>query len=115
MTNLRTLLITSAALVLTAMSAQAAPAAGAYKLAIGSGAACPVTLAADGSVAVVGDCASGHIAKWESKADGVELFTASGETVAVLKVKNNGYAGTRFADGRSLVLSTDTASVAQSH
>ena len=113
MNNLRTLLITSAVLALTAIPAQAAPAAGSYKLTVGANAACPVTLAADGTV--TGDCAQSHVAKWEGKADGVELFTASGETVAVLKVKNGGYAGTRFVDGRSLVLSSDASAVATSH
>ena len=51
MTNLRSLLIASAALALSAVSAQADSAAGAYKLAIGANATCAINLSADGSAA----------------------------------------------------------------
>ncbi|HWA90531.1 MAG TPA: hypothetical protein VG889_10875 [Rhizomicrobium sp.] len=115
MTSLRTLLIAplfvSGALALTAVSAQAAP-AGAYKLAIGASQTCAITLAEDGSA--TGDCA--QVARWQAKYNGVELKTARGETVALLKGKDGTYTGTRFEDGRSLTLSADgNAAVAQAH
>jgi hypothetical protein len=114
MTSLRTLLIASAALALTAVSAQAAP-AGAYKLAVGA-TTCAVTLADDGSANFTPDCAqAGHVARWEAKYNGVELKTARGETVALLKGKDGSYSGTRFEDGRSLTLSAEGSAVAQVH
>jgi len=114
MTSLRTLLIASAALALTAASAQAAAAPGAYKLASG-GNACAITLAADGTAAASADCTNANgVARWQAKFNGVELQTASGETVALLKGKDGSYTGTRFSDGRALTLSSDTA-VASSH
>jgi hypothetical protein len=116
MTNFRTLLTVSA-LALTAVSAaHAADAtAGSYKLAIGANVTCPVTLAADGSTSFAADCAQGAgVAKWQAKFHAVELKTASGETVALLRGKDGSYTGTRFTDGRSLSLSADSA-VASSH
>jgi len=116
MTNLRPLLIASA-FALTAVSAAHADsaAAGSYKLAVGANVTCPVTLAADGSATFAADCAqSGGVAKWHAKFNGVELTTAGGETVALLKGKDGSYSGTRFADGRSLTLNADSA-VASSH
>lgn len=115
MTSLRFLLIASAALALTAVSAQAAP-AGSYKLAIGAGTTCAINLAADGSAAYAGDCAQGgDVARWEAKYNGVELKTARGETIALLKGKDGAYAGTRFQDGRALTLSADGSAVASTH
>jgi hypothetical protein len=115
MTNFRSLLIASAALALSAVSAQADGAAGAYKLAVGANGACALTLAADGSAAYAGNCAqSTDIARWQAKYNGVELKTAAGETVAVLKGKDGNYTGTRFADGTKLTLSSDSA-VASTH
>jgi len=116
MTSLRSLLIASAALVLTAVSAQAAPAAGSYKLAIGANTTCAINLADDGAANYAGDCAQGAgVAKWRAKFNGVELQTAGGETVALLKGKDGAYTGTRFADGRALTLSAEGSAVAQSH
>jgi Protease inhibitor Inh len=115
MTNLRSLLIASTALVLSAISVQAEGAPGAYKLAIGAKAACPVTLAADGSVAATGDCAGSDVARWQAKFNGVELKTARGETVAILKGKDGTYTGTRFEDGSALTLSADGNAVASTH
>ena len=63
-----------------------------------------------------GDCAQGgDVARWQAKFNGVELKTARGETVAVLKGKDGAYTGTRFEDGRTLTLSADGAAVASSH
>jgi hypothetical protein len=115
MTSLRSLLIASAALAFTAVSAQADPAAGSYKLAIG-GSTCAINLAADGSAAYAGDCAQGAgVARWQAKFNGVELKTAGGETVALLKGKDGSYTGTRFEDGRALTLSADGNAVASTH
>lgn len=114
MTSLRTLLIASAAFALTAVSAQAAP-AGAYQLAVGANQTCAITLAEDGTT--TGDCAQApDVARWQAKYNGVELKTARGETVALLKGKDGSYSGTRFEDGRSLTLSAEGSSaVAQAH
>lgn len=115
MNSFRALLAASALTLVAASAAQADP-AGAYKLAIGATATCPITLAADGTAAYPADCAqAGHIARWQAKYNGVELKTASGETVAILKGKDGAYAGTRVADGRTLTLSADGAAVASSH
>jgi len=115
MTNLRSLLIASAALAFSAVSAQAADAAGSYKLAIGA-TTCAITLAGDGSASFAGDCAQGSdVARWQAKYNGVELKTARGETIAVLKGKDGAYTGTRFADGRALSLSAEGSAVAQNH
>src|ERR1700755_2138876 len=114
MTKLRSLLIASAALALTAVSVQAAPTAGSYKLAIGANASCAITLADDGSTNYTGDCAQGgRVAKWQAKYNGVELKTAGGETIALLKPADGGYSGTRFEGGRKLTLSADGQAVAQ--
>ncbi|SRR5579862_288387 len=116
MTNLRSLMIASAALALSAVSAQADGTAGAYKLAIGAKTTCAVNLAADGSAAYTGDCAQGSdVARWQAKFNGVELKTARGETVAILKGKDGTYTGTRFSDGSALTLSADGAAVASTH
>jgi Protease inhibitor Inh len=115
MTSFRSLLTASAILVATAVSAQADPAAGSYKLAIGTNATCAITLAADGSATYAADCAQGAgVARWQAKFNGVELKTARGETVALLKGKDGAYTGTRFEDGRALTLSADS-SVASTH
>jgi len=113
MTSFRSLLIASAALVASAVSAQADGAAGSYKLAIGANTTCAITLQADGSASYTGDCAQGNeVARWQAKYNGVELKTAGGETVALLKGKDGSYKGTRFADGRALTLSADSSAVA---
>ena len=116
MTSLRTLL-TASAFALTAVSAAYADdaTAGSYKLAVGASTTCPITLAADGSATFAADCQqSAGVAKWQAKFHTVELKTAGGETVALLHGKDGSYTGTRFADGRALTLSADSA-VASSH
>ena len=115
MNSPRSLLIASTFALVAVSAAQADPAAGTYKLAIGANATCPITLAADGTAAYPADCAQGgRVARWQAKYNGVELKTASGETVAILKGKDGSYAGTRVADGRALTLSADSA-VASTH
>ena len=75
-----------------------------------------VEFAADGSAAYTGDCAQGSdVARWQAKFNGVELKTARGETVAILKGKDGIYTGTRFSDGSALKLSADGAAVASTH
>ncbi len=116
MNNLQLLMASSAFALAVVSAAQADPAAGSYKLAIGANTTCPITLAADGTASYAGGCAQGgDVARWQAKYNGLELQTARGETVALLKSKDGGYAGTRFADGRSLVLSADGSTVAASH
>jgi hypothetical protein len=118
MNSLRTLLTASALALVAVSAAQAGEAVspGSYKLSIGAGAVCPITLSADGSASYASDCAqSANIAKWQAKFNGVELKTASGETVALLKGKDGSYSGTRFADGRAMALSADGSSLASSH
>lgn len=116
MTSFRPLLIASAFVLSAVSAAQAGEAsAGAYKLAIGGNTTCAITLAADGSASYASDCAQGAgVAKWQARFNGVELKTARGETVALLKGKDGSYAGTRFEDGRALTLSSDSA-VASTH
>jgi hypothetical protein len=115
MTKLRPLFLASAFILSAASVAQADP-AGSYKLAIGATASCPITLAADGTASYAADCAlGGNVAKWQAKYNGVELKTASGETIAILKGKDGVYAGTRVADGRALKLDADNSAVASSH
>jgi hypothetical protein len=111
MTNFRTLLISSAFALTAVSAAHAADAtAGAYKLAVGANATCPITLAADGTASSAADCEHGvEVAKWQAKFNGVELKSASGETIALLHGKDGSYTGTRFADGRALTLSADSA------
>ncbi|MDE1939561.1 MAG: AprI/Inh family metalloprotease inhibitor [Alphaproteobacteria bacterium] len=108
MKPLRTLLFTSAALVIAvaATQAQSAPdVAGSWKLAIGDNVVCPLTLAPDGTASPA-DCAAGNrIARWQLAIDKLELKTASGEMVGVLLPKGDSYTGKRFSDGRKLVLS----------
>jgi hypothetical protein len=116
MTNLRPLLIATAFALTAASAAHAADAtAGTYKLAVGAGTTCPVTLAADGTANFAAACTPvAEIVKWQAKFHAVELKTSSGETVALLHGKDGTYTGTRFADGRSLTLNADSA-VASTH
>src|SRR5580692_3751416 len=94
MTSFRSLMIASAALIATAVSAQADSMAGSYKLAIGANATCAITLAADGTATYAADCVQGAgVAKWQAKFHAVELQTSSGETVALLHAKDGVYTG----------------------
>ncbi len=105
----RTLLLTSFAIAASFSMVQAQPAtdvSGAWKLAIGASEACPLTLMADGSVTSTADCARDtRVAQWHAIADKIELKTAAGETVGVLRAHDSNYTGKRFEDGRMLVLS----------
>ncbi len=87
-----------------ASAASAADVEGAWKLAVGAQPPCDLVLAADGTA--TGDCATGNrVARWRGTADKLELRTASGETVGILTAKDGSYAGKRFSDGKTLVLS----------
>jgi len=105
MKHLHTLFLAS--LALGVAHAETTPSVtGAWKIAIGANAVCQVTLAEDGSATVSAGCQElTRVAKWEVVAQKLELETASGETVGVLYPKGDTYAGTRFSDGRKLVLS----------
>jgi len=109
MTKIRTLLFASLAVAASFAAAQADPAtdvAGAWKLAIGGAEACPLTLVADGTVNFTADCAKeSRVARWRVCADKLELKTASGETVGMLRAQDGNYTGKRFADGRTILLS----------
>lgn len=100
MTAIRNLIVFTA----FAAAAQAADVEGTWKLAVGAQAPCPLVLVADGTVTT--DCATGNrVARWRAQADKLELRTASGETVGILTAKDGSYAGKRFSDGKTLVLS----------
>jgi hypothetical protein len=87
-----------------AAAAQAGDLEGNWKLAVGAQAPCALVLAPDGNVTT--DCATGNrVARWRAQADKLELRTASGETVGILTAKDGSYAGKRFSDGKTLVLS----------
>ena len=109
MNRIRTLLITSFAVAASFSTVQAQPAAdvsGAWKLAIGTNLVCPVTLAADGSVASSEDCTrESRVAQLHAVADKIELKTAAGDTVGVLRAHDKNYSCKSFDDGRTLVLS----------
>jgi hypothetical protein len=102
MTTFRT--FTLLALAGFSAAAQAETAEGNWKLAAGTEASCTLMLAADGTA--TSDCATGNrVARWKVKADKLELRTMSGETIGILTAKDGTYAGRRFSDGRTLLLS----------
>ncbi|MDE2182308.1 MAG: AprI/Inh family metalloprotease inhibitor [Alphaproteobacteria bacterium] len=108
MNALRSFLFTSLAVAaIVGTTAMAAPdAAGSWKLTVGNGAPCNLVLAPDGSAASSADCATGNrVARWRAVADKIELRTASGETVGILVARDGAFAGKRFSDGRTMVLS----------
>jgi hypothetical protein len=109
MTKIRTLLFTSLAVAASFAAVQAQTAtdvSGAWKLAVGANEACPLTLVPDGTVSFTSDCAKeSRVAHWRVSADKLELKTASGETVGLLRAQDGRYVGKRFADGRALLLS----------
>ena len=106
MKAIRTILFSSILLTAGAQAQPAPDVSGAWKLAIGANLVCPLTLAPDGTASFTADCAGGGgVARWYASADKLELRTASGETVGVLRGKDGGYAGKRFTDGRVLLLS----------
>lgn len=107
MITLRRFLFTSFAIAAFAASASAATdVAGSWKMTIGNSTACAVVLAPDGTAAPAADCATGNrVARWRAVADKIELRTASGETVGILVARDGTFAGKRFSDGRTIVLS----------
>ncbi|HEY4123744.1 MAG TPA: AprI/Inh family metalloprotease inhibitor [Rhizomicrobium sp.] len=103
-------------------SAQAAPVAGSWKVAIGTTAApCTVTLNAGasdaaGTAEAASDCdaAAAKIARWSAAPGKLTLKSANGETIAQLTAEGTSYNGRQFADSRKVVLSPANSSVAQS-
>jgi len=107
MTSLRRFLTLSFFLTLSGYGVAQAQGltAGDYKLAVGHATPCAVSLAADGTATVPADCAHvTAVTHWRSTSTGVEFFDNSGATVAVLKVKGDGYQGVTFADNDQLTL-----------
>jgi len=109
MKTLRTLLFTSFAVAISVAAAQAQQSpdvTGAWKLSVGGNVVCPLTLTADGTATFASECAAAdRVARWHTCADKVELKTASGETVGILRHQGEGYTGKRFSDGKALLLS----------
>ncbi len=103
-------------------SAQAAPVAGSWKVAIGtSESPCTVTLntgASDeaGTAEAAAGCpaAATKIARWSAAPGKLTLKSANGETIALLTSEGATYVGKQFADSRKVVLSPAVSSVAQS-
>jgi hypothetical protein len=93
-------------------AAHAAPAAGAWEMAIGVRAQpCPVTLKADqggdsGTIAPAPRCgaSTAEVARWRTSPGGVTLLSASGELLAFLKPEGDSYVGNRYEDSRKVVL-----------
>lgn len=86
---------------------------GVWKLSVGvNDAPCTLTFAFDPAVDTAGtatpssDCASGlnTIGRWKETATGLQLYSPSGDMVALLKEKDGGYQGSRLSDGRKLAL-----------
>jgi len=86
---------------------------GAWKMsASAKDAPCTLTLVAnpdvpDGGLAAVGDgCAAGlsGIGHWRTVGSSLELSSASGELIALLKPNGPSFSGTRIADGRKIAL-----------
>src|ERR1700730_14063055 len=99
MTNLHRFLTISAALALSGFGVAHAQgvSAGEYKLAFGSAAPCPVTLAADGTAAPDASCArSGEISRWHATPVGLVLQDNSGTVIVALAAKGDTYAGKTF-------------------
>ncbi|MDE2134851.1 MAG: AprI/Inh family metalloprotease inhibitor [Alphaproteobacteria bacterium] len=108
MKTIRTLLLTSFAVTLGAAAANAASAdiSGTWKLAIGANTVCTLMLSTDGTATYTAVCTAGdRVARYNAAANRIELRTASGETVGILYANGDTYAGKRFSDGRTLILS----------
>ncbi len=89
------------------------PVTGVWKLSVGENdAPCTLTLASDPAIATAGiatpssDCGGGlnAIGRWKDTPSGLQLYSPSGDIVALLKEKNGAYQGSRFSDGRKLAL-----------
>ncbi|MEI9996530.1 MAG: hypothetical protein WDM91_18175 [Rhizomicrobium sp.] len=90
----------------TAYAQAPALAAGSYKLAVGSRAACDLTITAEGAVTQGADCANGvTLTKWAPTSTGYQLISASGETYALLKPHGEQLEGSTVADQHKVVLS----------
>jgi hypothetical protein len=96
-------------------------AAGTWSINIsGDSTPCALTLTADsngsaGTAAPAADCSARaqEINRWSNAGSKLTLKKASGETIAVLNQKNDGYAGKRFSDSRKVTLEPAGSSVAQ--
>jgi hypothetical protein len=81
--------------------------AGSWKLTVGKAdAPCTLTLADGGDVTNAGNCTNGgdNVGHWKAVGTGVQLSSNSGELIAWLHPKGDGYDGKRVADGRELAL-----------
>lgn len=84
---------------------------GAWKLAVGNGQPCTLTLSADaganaGSAAQGTNCAGGlsAIGQWKAVGTGIQLLSPAGNLVVWLKPKGDAYEGTRFDDGKKVAM-----------
>jgi hypothetical protein len=86
---------------------------GPWTLTVGvNDAPCTLTLTADqdgnaGPIGTGDNCPSGlnTVTSWKSIGNTIQLYSGSGELVAMLKAKGDTYVGTRILDGRKLALS----------
>ena len=120
MTTTRRFLTLTAFLSLSARFAYAQPfTAGEYKLAVGSGAPCTVTLAADGSASVGACAAAPNVGHWQQHGSTLQLSKGDGEVYALLKPKGDVYAGTTFPSNdsatHSLTLTPSAQTAALGH
>ena len=86
---------------------------GTWKLSVGANdAPCTLTLTAEeaantaGTVTQGADCQAGlsTIGHWKAVGGGLQLYSASGDLVAMLKSKGDSYQGSRVSDGRKVAL-----------
>jgi hypothetical protein len=86
---------------------------GTWKLSVGANAApCTLTLSSDEAASAAGtvvqgaDCDAGlsTIGHWKSIGSGLQLYSPSGDLVALLKAKGASYQGSRVSDGRKVAL-----------
>src|SRR5258708_3155163 len=85
--------------------ADAAARSGHYRLAVGNGAFCSITLADDGHVSA--DPACKHVddfAKWRATPSGLEFTDNGGTAVAELRTTSEGYAGKTIGEYHQLIL-----------
>src|ERR1044072_3433192 len=100
MTKIRALGLLASVLLAGTVAAQAAPVAGAWKVAIGTSAApCNVTLAGEaddaGTATADAACPSAaqKIARWSATPGTLTLKSANGETIAKLTAEGSTYSG----------------------
>ena len=80
---------------------------GTWKLSVGyNDDPCTLTLADAGDVTSAPNCDLGlsSVSHWKASHSGLELYSASGDLVAMLKPSGNSYTGTRLTDGRRIAL-----------